>query len=160
VSISKDEGLKIFHQRYPRRAYHVKITDTPPHGCGHRLRNFARQSLWTIGARHHSAVATRHAEGHPRPTNPVTYLPIRLPFQSSSAPPVARALSPSAPWQLFPTSARRVPHHPEMRRRWRRWLGQVECQTRRLLRALVQPSPARRAGIWRLRFLCPVSPPV
>src|SRR5207244_4894292 len=84
----------------------------------------------------------------------------RLPSQSSAARPVARALFPSAPWQLFLTSARRVRHHPETRRRWRRWLVQVECRTRRLLRALVAPSPARRAGIWRLRFLCPVLPPV
>src|SRR5216110_2438508 len=47
-----------------------------------------------------------------------------------------------------------------MHRRWRRWLNQVEWRTRRLLRALVAPNPARRAGIWRLRFLCPVLPPV
>ena len=63
--------------------------------------------------------------------NTVTCLPVRLPSQSSAAPPAARALSPSEPWQLFPPGARRVLHHPEMRRRWRRWLGQVECPTRR-----------------------------
>jgi hypothetical protein len=33
-------------------------------------------------------------------------------------------------------------------------------RTTRLLRALVAPSLARRAEIWRLRFLCPVLPPV
>jgi hypothetical protein len=31
----------------------------------------------------------------------------------------ARAFSPSAPWQLFPTGVRRVLHRPEMHRRWR-----------------------------------------
>src|SRR5689334_12042483 len=90
-----------------------------------------------------------------RLVNPVTCRPTHLPSQSSAAPPIARALSPSAPWQLFPTDARPVRPHPEMRRRWRRWLGQVGCRTKPLSRAPVAPTPARRAGIWRLRSLCP-----
>src|SRR5689334_8812669 len=46
-----------------------------------------------------------------RLVKPVTCRPTRLPSQSSAAPPVARVLSPSAPWQLFPTDARPVRPH-------------------------------------------------
>src|SRR5207245_6519487 len=52
-----------------------------------------------------------------RPIKPVTCLPIRLPSQYSVAPTVAQALSPSAPRQLFPTGARPVRRHLELRRR-------------------------------------------
>ena len=78
-----------------------------------------------------------------RLVNPVTCRPTRLPSQSSAAPPVARVPFPSAPWQLFPTDARPVRPHRQTHRKWRRWLGQAVCRTKRLSLALVEPSPVR-----------------
>jgi hypothetical protein len=104
--------------RVPIESADAQRSDGARHGIAANVDHF-RPNMFAFLRANRVSNFTRKGVviGLGQPINPVICLPTRLPSQSSAALPAVPALSPSAPSQLFPTGARRVRHHPEMRRR-------------------------------------------